>query len=241
MRFILHYAPDNASMIVRLAFEELGLPYETRLVDRAARAQDGAAYRALNPAGLIPCLETETEAGALFETGAILLWLADRHGGLGPGVDAPERGNFLKWLFFVSNTLHPMLRMTFYPKKYAGPDPAAQAALRQTVQGAGGAAMTLQGALALLDAELARQGTPFFFGDRPSALDCYLAPVVRWCAIYPKGETGWFALGAYPALQAMVGRMEARPSARRVAQAEGLGAAPFTAPEPCNPPEGSAT
>src|SRR5680860_279820 len=42
MTLILHYAPDNASLIVRLALEELELPYETRLVDRSVRAQDGA-------------------------------------------------------------------------------------------------------------------------------------------------------------------------------------------------------
>ena len=55
---VLHYAPDNASLIVRLALEQLRLPYETRLIDRAAAEQTSAAYRQLNPAGLIPVLET---------------------------------------------------------------------------------------------------------------------------------------------------------------------------------------
>ena len=41
--YVLHYAPDNASLIVRLALEEMGLPYRTVLVDRARREQDGAA------------------------------------------------------------------------------------------------------------------------------------------------------------------------------------------------------
>ena len=50
----LHYAPDNASLIVRLALEEAGLPYRTVLVDRAANAQRSPAYMALNPAGRIP-------------------------------------------------------------------------------------------------------------------------------------------------------------------------------------------
>ncbi|MEY8839828.1 glutathione S-transferase, partial [Cribrihabitans sp. XS_ASV171] len=39
----LHYAPDNASLIIRLALEEMRLPYQAVLVDRAARAQDGTA------------------------------------------------------------------------------------------------------------------------------------------------------------------------------------------------------
>ena len=107
MTYVLHFAPDNASLIVRLALDHAGLPYQTRLVDRAARAQETAAYRALNPNGLIPTLETPH--GVLFETGAILLWLADTHGGLGPAPDDPGRGNWLKWLFFVANTVHPAL------------------------------------------------------------------------------------------------------------------------------------
>ena len=99
MTYRLHYAPDNASLIIRLALEELELPYETVLVDRARTAQQSAEYLALNPNGLIPVLETPH--GALFETGAILLWLADTEGKLAPPPESAARGNFLKWLFFV--------------------------------------------------------------------------------------------------------------------------------------------
>jgi glutathione S-transferase len=96
MSYILHYAPDNASMIVRLALEQLNLPYRAQLVDRSVMGQQDAAYLALNPNGLIPVLETPT--GPLFETGAILLWLADTHGGLGPAPHATARGDFLRRL-----------------------------------------------------------------------------------------------------------------------------------------------
>jgi len=58
MTYVLHYAPDNASMIFRLALEHLGVAYQTALVDRAAGGQNAAAYLALNPNGLIPVLET---------------------------------------------------------------------------------------------------------------------------------------------------------------------------------------
>jgi glutathione S-transferase len=132
-RYRLHYAPDNASLVVRLALEELGQPYDTVLVDRAARGHKAPEYRALNPAGLIPVLETPD--GPVFETGAILLWLADRHGALAPAPDSPDRGAFLKWLFFTSNTLHAGLRMRFYPAQYAAGDPAAQAVLSAHMKG----------------------------------------------------------------------------------------------------------
>ncbi len=51
------------------------MPYRTVLVDRAAQAQKSPAYLALNPNGLIPVLETPH--GPVFETAAILLWLAE--------------------------------------------------------------------------------------------------------------------------------------------------------------------
>ena len=52
----LHYAPDNASLVIRLALEELGIPYDTVLVDRRSGQQKSAGYLALNPNGLIPVL-----------------------------------------------------------------------------------------------------------------------------------------------------------------------------------------
>lgn len=230
--FVLHYAPDNASLVIRLALLERGLPFTTRLVDRAARAQKSPAYLALNPAGVIPVLETPD--GPLSETAAILLWLGERHGGLGPGPGDPGRGAFLKWLFFTSNTLHADLRLVFYPESYAGPDQAAQQALHS------GATARLRDHLALLDT-LARAGHPWFAGPDPSALDLYVAALLRWSALYARLGTGWFDPGAVPALMAMAARLETRPSVARAAADEGLGPTPFTRPQPCRPPEGSPT
>lgn len=230
--YVLHYAPDNASLVVRLALLDRGLPFETRLVDRSRQAQRGAAYRVLNPAGTIPVLETPE--GPLSETAAILLWLADRHGGLGPGHTEPGRGAFLRWLMFTSNTLHAELRLVFYPAAFAGPDPAAQRALHA------GATGRLRGHLALLD-RLAGQGGAGFGGADPTALDLYLAVILRWCALYAPLGTEWFDPGAVPALMTIARRVEERPAARAAAVAEGLGPRPFTAPEPCRPPEGSPT
>ncbi|MEO0904761.1 MAG: glutathione S-transferase, partial [Pseudomonadota bacterium] len=109
----LHYAPDNASLCVRLALEELGLPYETVLVDRSQMAQKADAFLALNPNGLIPVLETAD--GPIFETAAILLWLAEREGRLMPAVGTPAHMHAIQWIIWLSNTLHPDLRMMFYP------------------------------------------------------------------------------------------------------------------------------
>lgn len=229
----LHYAPDNASLIIRLVLEELGLPYETVLVDRRGGALDSAAYRAINPHGLIPVLETPE--GAIFETAAILLWLADRQGRMAPSLDSPDRGAFLKWLFFASNTLHADLRISFYPQKYIGDSSADQAALGAGIQ------QRLAVHLGHLD-QLVSSSPTWLGGDSPTVLDFYLACMMRWMALYPaKGDRSWYCLGHYPHLQALLQRLETRPSVETAKQAEGLGDTPFSNPHFANPPEGSAT
>ncbi|WP_300059304.1 glutathione S-transferase family protein [uncultured Roseobacter sp.] len=225
-RYILHYAPDNASLVVRLALEELSLPYRTHLVDRRTAAQRAPAHLALNPAGLIPALETPE--GPLFETGAILLWLADRHGHLAPAPDSPARGTTLKWLFYLSNTLHPALRMLFYPSAYVGPGAADQARLRDRTRA------NILRCLEILDTHW----TP---GEAPSVLDLYLGPMLRWLQLYPRdSDPGWFALASFPRLHHMSLMLETRASTRAAQAAEGLGPTPFTAPQAPTPPEGSA-
>ena len=220
---VLHYAPDNASLCVRLALEEVGAPYQSVLVDRAARGQKAPAYLRLNPNGLIPVLETPD--GPIFETAAILLWLADRHPGLMPG--GPERAKALTWLIWLSNTLHPALRMLFYPGAYAPEDPPG---LRRATQA------RIPDLLDILEASDA----PFRHAGRPTALACYAAPMLRWMALYPPGDTAWFDLARWPRLHQLARDMDARPSARAAISAEGLGDTPFSAPVLPSPPEGSA-
>ena len=233
MSYVLHYAPDNASLIIRLALEQLGVPYETVLVDRSAQEQSGPTYRALNPNGLIPTLETPQ--GPIFETGAILLWLADRHEGMGPSVDDPERADFLKWLFFLANTVHPALRMIFYPDKYIGADAAHQAALRLGLQKA------LHGHFGVLN-DLVSQRPTWAANQRPSVFDFYLCGVLRWPAIYPADQDrSWFKLAAYPALHDLCAHIETLPACACLQSEDGLGTHPFTDPVPANPKIGSAT
>ncbi|WP_101065969.1 glutathione S-transferase family protein [Roseovarius salinarum] len=228
----LHYAPDNASLIVRLALEELAAPYATVLVDRATRGHKAPDYLRLNPNGLIPVLETPD--GPLFETGAILLWLADRHGALAPAPDSADRAGFLKWLFFTANTLHPALRLTFYPGQYVGEDAGAQTRLRAHMQG------EIGHHLDKLEA-VAGQAPGWFAAPAPTGLDIYVAPLLRWLALFPVGESGWFDLGRWPRLHAMAEALEARDSVAAAVAAEGLGPQPFTAPRHADPPEGTAT
>lgn len=243
--YILHYAPDNASLIIRLALDELGLPYTTALVDRAAMAQRTPKYLALNPHGLIPVLETPE--GAIFETGAILLWLCETHDTpiagngctpLAPPPKSPARADFLKWLFFTSNTLHAHLRMLFYPEKYTASNSDkttdAQIALRAQIQ------QNLIGHLTSLD-DLAATRPTWFCGDAISVLDIYVAVCLRWMALYPKGDTVWFTLSNFAHLHALAARIETRHSMQIAMRDECLGATPITNPSYATPTIGSAT
>lgn len=227
--YVLHYAPDNASLIVRLALEEAGLPYRSALVDRAARAQDSAAYRALNPTGLIPTLATPQ--GPISETAAILLWLSEAHpeAGLAPRPGSPLRLPFLKWLFFLSNTAHADLRQVFYPTKYVAPDAiSGHAALAHA---------RMWQHFGLLDQAAA--ATPALFAA-PAVLGAYCAVLMRWSVLYPQNTARWFDAARYPALLAIARQLEIRPAALAAARAEGLGPTPFSAPVPAIPPEGTA-
>lgn len=225
--YVLHYAPDNASMIIRLVLEGAGLPYRTALVDRSTRQQDSAAYRALNPMGLIPTLETQH--GPLSETAAILLWLGDRHG-LVPGPHAAERPALLQWLAFTANTAHADLRQMFYPTRYV---PSAAVTMHNRLLAA-----RMQEHFGHLDS--AATAYPALF-SASGILAPYVCALMRWSVLYPRGQARWFDLGRFSALQTVATVLEDSAQSKVVAAAEGLGPYPFSAPTYPSPPEGSAT
>lgn len=89
-------------MRVRWALEEVGQAYEVRLVSFAAMKE--AAHRALHPFGQIPTYEDGDLV--LFESGAIVFHLAERHAGLWPA-DANARARAITWMFAAINTVEP--------------------------------------------------------------------------------------------------------------------------------------
>ena len=87
---------------VRWALEEVGQPYDVRLV--SFKAMKEPAHLALHPFGQIPTYEEGDLA--LFETGGIVLHIAERHAGLLPG-DANARARAITWMFAAVNTVEP--------------------------------------------------------------------------------------------------------------------------------------
>lgn len=229
--YMLYYSPDSANIIVRMILEELSVPYKDVLVDRGRQEEQSAAYRRLNPQGLIPVLvDGET---VLFETAAIALYLADRHHVLAPCFDTHERAELYKWLFYLSNTLHADLRVAFYAHRYStdemGAHSVREASQRRLIQH-----------FALLDEIVCRHGGPWLLPSGLSVCDFYLAACCRWSMLYPLAAP--LTVGRpieRPHLRRLLESLEDRPSVVRACAKESIEAPFFTAPKRPTPKEGS--
>src|ERR1700689_327366 len=118
---------------VRWALEEVGQSYEVRLV--SFRAMKEPAHRALHPFGQIPTYEEGDLA--LFETGAIVFHIAERHAGLLPG-DANARARAITWMFAALNTVEPPILDLSTARLLEGDKPWAEERLplvRERLQG----------------------------------------------------------------------------------------------------------
>jgi len=88
--------------------EEMELPYNLKPIDITAGDQKAAAYVAINPNGRIPAIvDHEADGFAVFESGAIMLYLAEKTGLLLP-TDAKGRSKVIQWLMFQMGGLGPM-------------------------------------------------------------------------------------------------------------------------------------
>ncbi len=107
---------------VSIALEELGLPYSLRVLDLSANEQKEPWFLALNPNGRIPAIVDHDEGDfAVFESGAILIYLAEKTGRLMPQ-DMKGRSRVLQWLMFQMGGIGPMMGQAnvfyrYFPEK----------------------------------------------------------------------------------------------------------------------------
>ena len=107
---------------VSIALEELGLPYELKVLDLAAGEQKRPDYLAICPNGRIPAIVDHDEGGfAVFESGAILVYLAEKTGQLMPK-DVKGRSLVMQWLMFQMGGIGPMMGQAnvfyrYFPQK----------------------------------------------------------------------------------------------------------------------------
>jgi GSH-dependent disulfide-bond oxidoreductase len=117
--------PTPNGVKVTIALEEMGLPYEAHLVDFGPNDQKTPEFLSLNPNGKIPAiLDPNGPDGkplGLFESGAILAYLAEKTGKLIPA-DTGARWETLQWVFFQVGGIGPMLGQLGFFTKFAGKD-----------------------------------------------------------------------------------------------------------------------
>ncbi len=208
----LHYSPDAASFVVNVTLRELGQSFDLVKVDRSNGGLDTPAYRALHPIGKIPALETPD--GPVFETAAILLWLADKYGALAPAIDAPDRAAFLKWYVFTNNALHTTLLHIFYPERIAGPDCTAQVIAM--------AVPAVKGHLGQIDRMIAADRPAWLSPDQPSILGHYLGMLLRWVQEAGPDDPAHIPVNVYPDLLAVLRAHQARPAVAKAADNENV-------------------
>lgn len=105
----LYTSPTPNGYKVSITLEELGLPYEVHPIDLSSGAQKEPWFTAINPNGRIPAIVDRDNGGfAVFESGAIMLYLAEQAGALIPP-DREGRSRVVQWLMFQMGGLGPMM------------------------------------------------------------------------------------------------------------------------------------
>jgi glutathione S-transferase len=183
---------------VRWALEEVGQPYEVRLV--SFRALKEPAHLALHPFGAIPTYEEGDLA--LFETGAIVFHLAERYAGLLPH-DANARARAITWMFAALNTVEPPILEFSYAKVLERDKPWYEERLPLVQE-------RVRGRLTPLSTRL---GDADWLDGAFSAGDLMMVSVLL--RLKPSGF-----LAEFPKLAAYVARGEARPAYQRAFAAQ---------------------
>ncbi len=183
---------------VRWALEEVGQPYEVRLVSFSAMKEP--AHLALQPFGQIPTYEEGDLA--LFESGAIILHIAERHAGLLPE-DADARARAIAWMFAAKSTVEPVVVEREVAKLLEGDKPWTEERLPMIEN-------RIRGRLSDLSKRL---GDADWLDGEFSAGDLLMINVLRRpsaAEIVPE----------FPNLAAYVARGEARPAFKRAFEAQ---------------------
>lgn len=195
----LYHNPHSRSMMVLAMLHELGEPFEIVPVDLQKKEQKSPAFLALNPMGKVPVL-TDGDM-VVTEVPAILTYLADKYpeAGLAPAVDAPERGPYLKWMFFYGSCFEPAAT-DHHMKRESPPGTVGWG--------------TLDNVLDTISAGL--KPGPWLLRDRFSAADVLMGSGLAYMM-------GFNVFPARPEFEDYVARLQARPALQAANAARGDG------------------
>ncbi|WP_120503990.1 glutathione S-transferase family protein [Sulfitobacter mediterraneus] len=200
----LYSFPTPNGVKASIALEEMGIPYEAHLVTLADADVKSPEFLSLNPNNKIPAIidpngPDGTPIG-LFESGAILIYLAEKSGKL-LGNNATERAQIIQWVMFQMGGLGPMLGQLGFFYKFAGSEWEDKRPMERYLNEG-------KRLLNVLNLELA--GKEWIAGSEFSIADIAIAPWLRALDFYGAKETiGWEEHGN---LVDYLKRFEARPA-----------------------------
>lgn len=208
----LFLSAGSAGMAPHAALEEIGAAYEVVLVDTEKGEHRSPAYLKLNPNGRVPTL-LDGDA-AMFESAAIMLYLAGKHpaAGLAPAVGTRAHMLFCQWLMYLTNTVQEAFMQYYYPERSAAA-PGASAEVKANAE------KRLEAMWTVIDGGLGKSG-PYLAGAAFSGADLYLHMLSRWsrgCA-----NPAW----THRRIRALLDQVKARPAVVRMMAQENL-AEPF--------------
>ena len=188
---LYHFSPSR-SMTVRWMLEEIGAPYELRVLNYKKGEHRKPDYLAITPMGKVPAL---VHTGvAIPETAAVCCYLADAFpgAGLAPPIGDARRGPYLKWLFFGPGCLEPAILESMTDASFGAPESL----------GWGSAERVLD-----VLAQALTPG-PWLLGEQFTAADVVIGSGLRW-GLFTK------AIPGRPEFAAYVGRLGERPAQQR--------------------------
>lgn len=194
---VFYTNPMSRGRIIRWMLEEVGQPYETRILTWESGATKSPEFLAINPMGKVPAI---VHGGAVVtESAAICAYLADAfpQANLAPAPGSKDRGPYYRWLFFGAGPIEQMA--SFAALKLEVPED------QRMMVGFGCAAdvlNTLEGAL---------KGREFLVGDSFTAADLYIGAHLGW-------GMGFGTIEKRPVFEDYVAGLDARPAAVRAAQ-----------------------
>ena len=195
LKFYYSAAPNPTK--VALFLEEAGMPYEAIPVDTRKGDQHKPAFLAINPNAKVPAIVDGDVT--VFDSSAILLYLADKTGKFLPAKTDKARGELLSWMFFVSSGVGPYAGQSVHFRNYA-PEKNEYAINRYVYEA--------QRHFGIINERLANN--KYMLGDY-SIVDMN---IWGWARLIPNilGENGW---AKFPNLKRMVDEISARPAAAK--------------------------
>ena len=169
-KLTLYHASPSRSSIVLWMLEELGEPYDIHLLSLTKGENREPAYLAINPMGKVPAIRHGDTV--VTEAAAICTYLADEFPGakLNVPIGSPQRGVYLKWLFFGPSCVEPAIMERAYPRKDMPPRAALGFGEFETV-------------VEVL-AKAAGAADPYLLGKQFTAADVVIGSGLRWGTMF---------------------------------------------------------